>query len=104
MEVVADASLDTPLVQLSIVPRTNGIDQYHLEYSSMSEFGRIYENWATFYLPFESAKDLSNKLSRYFDEKIPLEFFEKPKQAQREKFRYLSIGIRQYVFSYSGFV
>jgi hypothetical protein len=103
MEVAVDESLDTPLVQLSIVPRTNGIDQYHLEYSSMSEFGRIYKNWATFYLPFESAKDLSNKLSRYFDEKIPLEFLEEAKWAQREKFQYLSIGVRKYVFSYFGF-
>ncbi len=103
IEVAVDESLDTPLVQLNIVPRTNGIDQYHLEYSSMSEFGRIYKNWATFYLPFESAKDLSNKLSRYFDEKIALEFLEETKQAQREKFQYLSIGVRKYVFSYFGF-
>ena len=103
IEVAVDESLDTPLVQLNTVPRTNGIDQYHLEYSSMSEFGRIYKNWATFYLPFESAKDLSNKLSRYFDEKIPLEFLEETKQAQREKFQYLSIGVRKYVFSYFGF-
>jgi hypothetical protein len=54
-------------------------------------------------LPFESAKDLSNKLSRYFDEKIPLEFLEEAKWAQREKFQYLSIGVRKYVFSYFGF-
>src|SRR5438552_3908493 len=103
IEVAVDESLDTPLVQLNIVPRTNGIDQYHLEYSSMSEFGRIYTNWATFYLPFDSAKDLSNKLSRYFDEKTPLEFLEETKQAQREKFDYLSVGVRKHVFSYSGF-
>jgi hypothetical protein len=28
---------------------------------------------------------------------------EETKQAQREKFRYLSIGVRKYAFSYSGF-
>src|SRR5437762_8448263 len=78
-------------------------EQYHLEYSSMSEFGRIYKNWATFYLPFDSAKELSNKLSPYFDDKIQAEFSEETKQAQREKFRYLSIGVRKYLFSYSGF-
>ncbi len=103
MEVAIDESPDDPLVQLTIVPRTNGIEQYHLEYSSMSEFGRIYKNWATFYLPFDSAKDLSSKLSAYFDEGIQLEFSEETKQAQREKFRYLSIGVRKYAFSYSGF-
>src|SRR5207247_8827942 len=84
-------------------PSANGVEQYHLEYSSMSEFGRIYKNWATFYLPFDSAKELSSKLSSYFDEKIPAEFSEETKQAQREKFRYLSIGVREYAFSYSGF-
>jgi hypothetical protein len=103
MEVAVDESLDPPLVHLSIVPRVNGIDQYHLEYSSMSEFGRIYKNWATFYLPLDSAKDLSRKLSTHFDEKIQLEFLEETKQAQREKFQYLSIGVRKYGFSYSGF-
>ncbi|HYU56242.1 MAG TPA: hypothetical protein VEL71_08510 [Candidatus Dormibacteraeota bacterium] len=103
IEVAVDESLHAPLVQLNIVPRTNGIDQYHLEYSSMSEFGRIYKNWATFYLPLAGALDLSSKLSTYFDEKIQLEFLEETKQAQREKFRYLSIGVRKYVFSYYGF-
>jgi hypothetical protein len=103
LEVVLGESLDAPLVQLNLVPSTRGIEQYHLEYYSMSEFGRIYKNWATFYLPFDSAKDLFSKLSTYFDEKIQLEFSEETKQAQREKFRYVSIGVRMYVFSYSGF-
>src|SRR2546428_899317 len=94
---------DTDLLSLSIITRIGGSEQYHLEYSSMSEFGRIYKNWATFYLPFDSAKDLSSKLSAHFDERIQLEFSEETKQAQREKFRYLSIGVRKYAFSYSGF-
>src|SRR6266581_5377415 len=103
MEVAIDESLDAQLVQLNIVPHINGIEQYHLEYSSMSEFGRIYKNWATFYLPLDRAKDLSRKLSAYFDEKIQLEFSEETKQAQREKFQYLSVGVLKYRFSYSGF-
>ena len=103
MEVVLTESPSVPLVQLNIVPSISGIEQYHLEYSSMSEFGRTYKNWATFYLPFDSAKELSDKLSSYLDEKIGAEFSEETKQAQREKFRYLSVGVRKYVFSYSGF-
>jgi hypothetical protein len=103
MEVVLEESLDVPLVRLNIIPSTGGVEEYHLEYSSMSEFGRIYKNWATFYLPFDSAKDLSSKLSTYFDEKMQLEFSEETKQAQREKFRYLSIEVRKYAFSYYGF-
>src|SRR6266571_6120171 len=103
MEVVLTESPSVPLVQLNIVPSINGVEQYHLEYSSMSEFGRIYKNWATFYLPFDSAKELSNKLSSYSDERIQAEFFEETKQAQREKFRYVSVRVRKYGFSYSGF-
>src|SRR6266705_3528620 len=103
MEVVLTESPSVPLVELNIVPSINGVEQYHLEYSSMSEFGRTYKNWATFYLPFANAKDLSSKLRAYYDEKVPLEFLEETKQAQREKFRYLSIGVRKYAFSYSGF-
>src|SRR5207253_6727773 len=36
---------DTDLLSLSIITRIGGSEQYHLEYSSMSEFGRIYKNW-----------------------------------------------------------
>src|SRR5439155_21669276 len=103
MEVTIDESSEAPLVQLNIVPRTSGIDQYHIEYSSMSEFGRIYKNWATFYLTVDSAKYLSRKLITYVDEKMPLEFLEETKQAEQERFQYLSIGVRKYVFSYFGF-
>jgi hypothetical protein len=70
----------------------------------MSSFGRIYKNWATFYLPFNSALDLSKKLASYFDKRIPIEFEEETKQNQREKFRYLGVGVRRYQFSYSGFL
>jgi len=103
IEVAIAESADVRLVHLNIIPSVSQREQYHLEYSSMSEFGRIYKNWATFYLPFASAMDLSGKLSPYTDEKIQLEFLEETKQAQREKFQYLSVGVRKYGFSYSGF-
>src|SRR5438132_4289366 len=102
MEVAVAESADPPLVQLNIVPRTNGIEQYHLEYSSMSEFGRIYKNWATFYLPFRQAKDLTDRLSHFSNTSIEAQFLEESKQAQREKFIYLSVGVRKYNLSYSG--
>ena len=103
MEVVLVESSTVPLIRLNIVPRVRGFEQYHLEYSSMSEFGRTYKNWATFYLTFDDAKELANKLSSYSDERIQAEFTEETKQAQRERFRYLSVAVREYVFSYSEF-
>ncbi len=92
---------DTDLLSLSIITRIGGIEQYHLEYSSMSEFGRIYKNWATFYLPFRQAKDLADRLSHFSNTSMEAQFLEESKQAQREKFSYLSVGVRKYNFSYS---
>ena len=93
---------DSDLLSLSIVTRVAGVEQYHLEYSSMSEFGRIYKNWATFYLPFRQAHDLADRLSHFSNTSIGAQFLEESKQAQREKFIYLSVAVRKYNFSYSG--
>lgn len=103
MEIILDETPDTPTILLNVVPRVKGTEEYHLEYSSMSEFGRGYKNWATFYLPFADAKALSDSLGDFRDEKIPVEFLEESKQAQRERFRYLTVGVQRYQFSYSGF-
>jgi hypothetical protein len=92
---------NTNLLSLSIITRIGGTEQYHLEYSSMSEFGRIYKNWATFYLPFRQAKDLADRLSHFSNASIETQFLEESKQAQREKFIYVSVGVRKYNFSYS---
>lgn len=102
IEVVVSESGSVPLVHLNIVPRV-GVGQYHLEYSSMSAFGRIYKNWATFYLPIQSAIQLAKSLKRFSDETIDCKFSEEVKQAQREKFEYLSVRVRKYIFSYGGF-
>jgi|SRR2546426_5757293 len=89
------------LLSLNIITRIGGSEQYHLEYSSMSEFGRIYKNWATFYLPFRKAKDLADRLTHFSNTNMEAQFLEESKQAQREKFIYLSVGVRKYNFSYS---
>jgi hypothetical protein len=93
---------DDNLLSLSLITRIGGVEQYHLEYSSMSEFGRIYKNWATFYLPFKKARDLAHRLAHFSDAAMDPQFLEESKQAQREKFSYLSVGVRKYNFSYSG--
>ena len=92
---------DTDLLSLSIITRIGRVEQYHLEYSSMSEFGRIYKNWATFYLPLRQAEDLADRLSHFSNNSMETQFLEESKQAQREKFIFLSVGVRKYNFSYS---
>ncbi len=103
MEITVIGSGNTDLLSMNIVPRVGGVEQYHLEYSSMSEFGRIYKNWATFYLPFRQAKDLADRLARFSSTKLEFQFLEESKQAQRERFSYLAVGVRKYNFSYSAF-
>jgi hypothetical protein len=103
IEVDLHESNGSPSIELKVIPTTNGVEQYHLEYSSMSAYGRTYKNWATFYIPIAQAQELASKLRPYEDQRIDTEFAEESKQAQREKFRYLSVGVRRYQFSYSGF-
>jgi len=104
IEILIEEIQGDQFIRLNIQPLVDGVNQYHLEYSSMSSFGKNYKNWATFYLPLNSALDLSKKLASYFDKRIPTEFEEETKQNQREKFRYLNVGVRRYQFSYSGFL
>ncbi len=103
MEVAISEPPANPLIHLNIIPSISGVEQYHLEYSSMSEFGRIYKNWATFYLPIQRAMELADNLKSFRDNKIKYQFSEEAKQAQREKFVYVNIGVQKYAFSYSAF-
>src|SRR5439155_23190398 len=68
MELAVEESHDIPLIQLNIAPSTNGVEQYHLEYSSMSEFGRIYKNWqhSTYHLiaPWSFPASLAHILTK----------------------------------------
>jgi hypothetical protein len=101
MGVMTSRLREIDLLSLSIITRVGEVEQYHLEYSSMSEFGRIYKNWATFYLPFQHAKDLADRISPLSDSSIEPQFLEESKQAQREKFIYLNVGVHKYNFSFS---
>ncbi len=101
MEILVSPGENT--ITLNIVPVIGGREQYHLEYSSMSEFGRIYKNWATFYLPINSAEVLTASLRSLSDAKIETTFAEESKQAQRERFTYLTVEVERYIFSYEGF-
>ncbi len=103
LEVDLHESIGSASIELKIVPSIKGVEQYHLEYSSMSSFGRIYKNWATLYIPTASARDLSRNVQSFVDPKAEAVFSEESKQAQREKFRFLAVGVARYQFSYSGF-
>jgi hypothetical protein len=74
MEVVLQESTGPPLIQLNIIPSTRGVEQYH-----------------------------SDKLGAFQDESIQTVFSEETKQAQREKFQYLTAGTLRYQFAYAGF-
>lgn len=43
-------SLDKDKICFRIIPKIKGKEEYHMEYSSRSSFGKLYSNWAAIYL------------------------------------------------------
>lgn len=93
--------LDKDKIIFKIIPKT----EYHMEYSSMAAFGKMYSNWAAMYLPLEEAK----KLLKLLEKKIgkidgpKLEIKKELKQNQREEIDYIDLPIEYYEFSLGEF-
>lgn len=93
-------------LEFRINPRDDGKEQYHLEYSTMAAFGRLYTNWAISVLRIEDFKDLILRLQELvpihktdFDTTIHVE----EKQAQREQMFFVKVPIISYKFSLGDF-
>jgi len=95
-------------LEFRVNPRVNGKEEYHLEYSSMSAFGRMYTNWSIIVLTIKDFHDLLSRLKTYFPE-TSTSFIDVPihverKQAQRERLVFVEVPIRSYKFSMSDFL
>lgn len=89
-----------------IVPRVNGQNEYHMEYSTMSSFGKMYSNWVNLYLPLSEFKILIKSLFQNTDSngvEVDLELKTESKQNQREELDYLALPIIHYEFSLGSF-
>src|SRR5690606_41864237 len=84
-----EVELDDDNLKFSVIPTINTKEQYHLEYSVMSAFGKIYSNWVGFYFTLDSFRELLSRLQKetkfvYKPEGIP-ELNNESKMQQREQ-------------------
>lgn len=94
-------------LKFRICPQVDGKEQYHLEYSTMAAFGRLYTNWAISMLTTSDFKDLLRRLrdilqvsaTSFADVQIQKE----SKQAQRELMHFVEVPIESYKFSIGEF-
>jgi len=95
-------------IKFKVEPKINGKDEYHIEYSVTSKFGKLYSNWVAFYLPIKSAKEFIDKIVSHFHD-IYREVREVPwlnveaQQKQREEMHWTSVKVLSYRFSISSF-
>jgi hypothetical protein len=100
--------IDDEHLKFRINPQVNGKEQYHLEYSVMSAFGRLYTNWAIPVLTINDFKELLTRLQRVLS--LPqLEFTDvqihmEEKQAQRERMYFVEVPVTSYKFSIGEFL
>ena len=103
---IAISLLDDQFLEFRIVPKVRGEGQYHIEYSSMAAFGRLYTNWAISVLRIDDFKDLvsrlQNRLSATGTEGVLI--LTEKKQAQRERMYYTEVPISSYKFSIGEFL
>jgi len=89
---------------IKAIPKVNGKNEYHLEYSNMSSFGPIYSNWVAFYLPFiEFQKLAKNILKQDIKCSLDLPLQVEEQQAQREEMDFIEIPVKYHEFSLSEF-
>lgn len=95
-------------IKFKIEPKVNGKNEYHIEYSVMSAFGKLYSNWVALYLPITSAKEFIQKVMIHYqhiyrDIKGPFYPNVESKQRQREQMHWTPVKVISYCFSLAEF-
>jgi len=95
------------VLEFRINPQDGGKEQYHLEYSTMAAFGRLYTNWAIPVLKISDFKDLIGRLKTHVampeTDFIEVPIYVEEKQAQRERMFFVKVPIISYKFSLGEF-
>lgn len=98
---------DGNFLKFRIIPCVDGKEEYHLEYSSMSAFGKMYTNWSIIVLTIKDFHDLLDRLGAHIPRKfstfVDIPIYEEKKQAQRERFVHVRVPIKSYKFSIGEF-
>ncbi|MDI6917744.1 MAG: hypothetical protein QMC80_08125 [Thermoplasmatales archaeon] len=56
-------------IEFKIIPTVDNKEQYHIEYSAMSAFGKMYTNWSIIYLTINDFRDLVSKINQTIEHK-----------------------------------
>lgn len=100
--------IDDEFLEFRVNPSVDGKEQYHLEYSTMSAFGRLYTNWNIPILRINDFRALLSNLQRSLSlqetEFVDMQIRMEQKQAQRERMYYVEVPVTCYKFSIGEFV
>jgi len=100
--------IDNKYLKFRINPQVNGKEQYHLEYSTMAAFGRLYTNWAISVLTIKDFKELLSRLQKILSlssvDFVDVQIHTEKKQAQRERMYFVAVPIISYKFSIGEFL
>ena len=95
-------------LKFQIVPTVDESEQYHIEYSTMAAFGRLYTNWAIPVVTMNDFKDIISRLQKLLSlptmDMIDAQILTEKKQAQRELMYYVKVPITSYKFSIGEFL
>jgi hypothetical protein len=98
---------EKPKIKVKVIPTVNNREQYHLEYSSMSAFGKMYSNWVALYLTpqnFLSMLDNAKQMVRIEGQpSSSIRVLVEPQQNQREGMLYAEVPVIFYKFCLASF-
>lgn len=104
---IAISLIDNEFLEFRIQPQVEGKEQYHLEYSTRSAFGRLYTNWAIPILRIDDFEEMLSSLLQALSlqktEFVDVEVKVEKKQAQRERMYFVEVPVASYKFSIGEF-
>lgn len=101
---VVNVRVEGKNIVFRVVARVNGKNEYHLEFSSMSAFGKMYSNWFGIYFSTKEFLRLVKAIREKVKTKpVKIEIIKELKQNQREEIDYGVVPVIQYEFSIGEF-
>lgn len=96
-----------PRMKVTVKSYVDNKEQYHLEYSAMSAFGKMYSNWVTFYFMPKGFLSILNTAKQILGIKTQLpsdiSILTEKQQNQREEMLYVKLPVIYYQFCLKAF-
>jgi hypothetical protein len=93
------------IIRFKIIPNVDGKEQYHIEYSSMASYGKMYSNWSIMYFTIGDMIDIMTKISEHLGFRQSKDYIIKTeeRQNQRESMHHVEVPIINYRFTVAEF-